>query len=99
MCPQVLDEINANRKKLWEVESSGVNVGKEELLTTEEKKAPSLVKKSMKFEDGTYEVEVPWKNGRSALPNNYRMALKRLTSTEMKLIRNPEKAKHYLETI
>ena len=36
MCPQVFDEINASLKKLSEVENSGVNVGKEEFLTTEE---------------------------------------------------------------
>ena len=49
----------------------------------------------MNFEHGRYEVEVPWKNGRPALPNNYSMALKRLTSTEMKLMKNAEMAKDY----
>ena len=37
--PTVFDEINATLKKFWEVENSGVNVEKQEILTPDEKKA------------------------------------------------------------
>ena len=76
--PNVFDEINASLKKFWEVENSGVNVNKQEILTPDEKKALSQVQNSLKFVDGRYQLEVPWKNERPVLPDNYTMALKRL---------------------
>ena len=71
VCPNVFDEINANLKKFWEVESSGVNVDKHEILTSDEKKALSQVQNSLKLVDGRYQLEVPWKNERPVLPDNY----------------------------
>ena len=78
MRPNVFDEINANLKKFWEVENSGVNVDKQEILTPDEKKALSQVQNSLKLVDGRYQLEVPGKNERPVLPDNYTMALKRL---------------------
>ena len=37
--PKVFDEIDTSLKKLWEVENSGIEVSKQEILTTEERKA------------------------------------------------------------
>ena len=99
MRPNVFDEINASLKKFWEVENSGVNVNKQEILTPDEKKALSQVQNSLKFVDGRYQLEVPWKNERPVLPDNYTMALKRLENTELKLLKHPEMAQDYQATI
>ena len=97
--PNVLDEINASLKKIWEVENSGLNVDKREILTPDEKKALSQVQNSLKLVDGRYELEVPWKHKRPVLPDNYTMALKRLEKTKLKLLKNPEMAHDYQATI
>ena len=88
--PNVFNEINANLMKFWEVENSGVNVDKQEILTPDEKKALGQVQNSLKLVDGRYQLEVPWKNERPVLPDNYTMALKRLEDTELKLLKHPE---------
>jgi len=89
----VFDEINTSLKKLWEVENSGIEVSKQEILTTEERKALTQVQKSLKLEDGRFEIVVPWKSERPALPDNYMMELKRLKNTEKKLLKSREVAK------
>ena len=97
--PQVFDEINTNLKKLWEVENSGIEGSRQESLTTEERKALTQAQKSLKFEDGRYEIGVPWKSERPVLPDNYMMALKRLENTEKKLLKSREVANDYQSTI
>ena len=97
--PNVFDEINTSLKKFWEVENSGVNVDKQQILTPDEKKALSQVQNSLKLVDGRYELEVPWKNERPVLPDNYTMALKHLENTELKLLKRPEMAQDYQATI
>ena len=99
MRPNVFDEINANLKKFWEVENSDVNVDKQEILTSDEKKALSQVQNSLKLVDGRYLLEVPWKNERPVLPDNYTMALERLENTELKLLKHSEMAQDYHATI
>ena len=98
MRPTVFDEINATLKKFWEVENSGVNVEKQEILTPDEKKALNQVQNSLRLVDGRYQLEVPWKNERPVLPDNYTMALKRLENTELKLLKHPEMAQDYQAT-
>ena len=49
--------------------------------------------------DGRFQLEVPWKNERPVLPDNYTMALKRLENTELKLLKHPEVAQDYQGTI
>ena len=97
--PTVFDEINATLKKFWEVENSGINVEKQEILTSDEKKALNQVQNSLRLVDGRYQLEVPWKNERPVLPDNYTMALKRLENTELKLLKHPEMAQDYQATI
>ena len=97
--PNVFDEINANLKKFWEVENSGVDVDKQNILTPDEKKVLSQVQNSLRLVDGRYQLEVPRKNERPVLPGNYTMALKRLENTELKLLTHSEMAQDYQATI
>lgn len=56
--PQEFYEINRILKKLQEVENSGTKVGKQDILTTEERKALTQAQKSLKFEDGRYKRDL-----------------------------------------
>ena len=54
---------------------------------------------SINYEKGHYEVSVPWKDSKTVLPNNYSQAFNRLDYTEKRMLRYPEIAKVYSETI
>ncbi len=55
--------------------------------------------KSLRYEDGHYCVGIPWKPDQPVLPDNRRMAIKRLENTEKRLIKSPAVAKAYREVI
>ena len=55
------------------------------------------VKKTLKFNGKQYEVAVPWRDERPQLPFNFRLAKKRLISTERKLMKD-KKSGHSLPT-
>ena len=66
----------------------------------DEREAMASVNESFKFVAGRYQVGMPWKrNIREQLPENYAMALKRLTNTEKRLLRNATVAAAYQDTI
>ena len=85
-------------KKFWEIENVKTQV-ENLILNNEEKQALAKVEHSLNFHDGHYEVGVPWKDNAPELPDNYRMALRRLENTEKRLIKRPEIADAYTETI
>ena len=62
----------------------------ETLLKLEDKQAVEKVRKSMKVLGDHYQVAIPWKDEDVVLPNNYKMALSQLHSTERKLKKCPE---------
>ena len=58
------------------------------------------VTETLRFENGRYEIGIPWKRGEPHLVNNYAMALKRLKTQEQSLQRKgPEVAQAYDEII
>lgn len=68
-------------RKFWEIEDDGLQA-KTKTLKLEDKVALETLKKSIKFEDGRYEVGVPWKEEKPFMPDNYETALRRLQNTE-----------------
>ena len=54
-------------------------------MTADERVATATVVGSLKFENGLYEVGIPWKDGETKLTNNYEAALLRLQSQEKSL--------------
>ena len=54
---------------------------------------------TIKLVDGRYRVFIPWKEDKMDLPNSYPMAFRHLQSLEKTLVKNPEIAKAYQETI
>ena len=64
-------------------------------MTSDESVAWHKVSQSIKFENDLYVVAVPWQNERPSLPNNRRLAERRLESTGRKLENTPEIADSY----
>jgi hypothetical protein len=85
-------------KKLWEIENVKMQGGNF-ILNNKERQALTKVEHSLNFHDRHSEVGVPWKVTAPELPDNYRMALRRLENTEKRLIKSPEIADAYTETI
>ena len=91
-----LQEINGTLAKFWEIESVADNVGR--IMNEDDKDTLDLVSKSLRYENGKYQVQIPWKKERH-LTNNYQMALNRLDNTERRLIKQPELGDKYCEII
>ena len=54
---------------------------------------------SVQFKGERYEVEISWKPNALELPSNYEMAVNRLTSSEKRLLKDPQLAEWYSEVI
>ena len=78
-----LQEINGTLAKFWEIASFADNVGR---IMSDDKDTLDLVSKSLRYENGKYQVQIPWKK-ECHLTNNYQMALNRLDNTERRLIK------------
>ena len=88
-----VEDLNNILRRFWEIENEGTS--EQPVMTTDEKKAMKLVQDSIKCRDGQYEVGIPWKRDPVCLPDNYSMAIKRMMSTERKLLRDEKVAKEY----
>ena len=78
-----MQEINGTLAKFWEIASFADNVGR---IMSDDKDTLDLVSKSLRYENGKYQVQIPWKK-ECHLTNNYQMALNRLDNTERRLIK------------
>ena len=98
-----IEQLNANLKRFWEIDDMSVArtsiIEQKPIMRIEEQSALQKVEYSIQFENGMYRVGVHWQRNGSELPNNYKMALKRLENTEKKLARSPAVASAYSETI
>jgi hypothetical protein len=73
-------------RKFWELEALGIKeTSEKQAMTADEREATATVAGSLKFENGLYEVGIPWKDGEPNLTNNYEAALLRLQSQEKSL--------------
>ena len=54
-------------------------------MSVDEKQALDMVKDSLKCNNGSYEVGIPWKDGTPDVTSNYHVAMERLDCTERKL--------------
>ena len=82
---QILHELV---KGFFGIESVGFSTSK--LRCAEDKRAEEIMKKTLKFVNGRYEIGLLWKTDNEQLPSNVKMAEKRLKSEEKKLKRDPE---------
>jgi hypothetical protein len=54
-------------------------------MSLEDQQALSILEGSVKKVDGHYEIALPWRSGKPALPNNRKMAERRLASLQTRL--------------
>ena len=86
---QLIEEqtLNETMKSFWELESFGIpDIDRslyDELCGT------------IKFQDGRYEVQLPWKTPRRDLPSNYELSLKRLRGLLRRLRHDPDVFREY----
>ena len=66
-------------QKFWEIEERPTRDDK--TLTTEDQAAIQKATNSIQYNDGRYQIGLPWKEDPSSLPNNYAMAFKRLRNS------------------
>ena len=86
-------------RKFWELDEESFTNSEQDALSIAEAEVLNTVKASMKQVDGRYEVSIPWKSGRPDMPDSYEMALRRLISTERRLLKQPDVAQRYSECI
>ena len=92
-----LSQLNNTLKKFWEIDSVGT-YDSENTFSDIEKLVIKKTEQSLQYENGKYTIGIPWKEAPN-LPDNYNYALKRLESTERKLLKNPSVLNVYKDTI
>ena len=85
-------------ERLCEIGNTGLPTVKVR-YNEDEINALEMVKKTMQFKDGHYDVSVSWKSDPERLPENYAAAYKRFISTETKLTRNKSQRETYKNII
>ncbi len=83
-----LEEVDSLLRKFWENEN--VISVESAPWKMEDQLALKKVEQSLKYENGKYQVAIPWKNNEPTLFNNYDMAFRRLQNTEKRLKKNVE---------
>ena len=74
-------------KKFWELESLGILPAEPPVYYT--------FKQSIKFDDGRYEVRLPWRSEETRPPSNFQLAKRRLQGLLKRLRHHPEVLQEY----
>jgi len=91
-----ISKMNVILHRFWEIDCSGVESFP--VMKDEDRIVLNKAQESIKFVDGRYRIETPWNNTAVELPNNYSMALNRLSNLEKRLQRSSEMAREYQAT-
>ena len=80
-------ELHSVLKQFWELESLGIREDDKSIL--------DKFDQSIQFVDGRYEVDLPWKDNCTVLPDNQLLCLKRLRGLWRRLRQSPPRLKEY----
>jgi hypothetical protein len=89
--PQDSQALDDRLKSFWELEAFGI-LGPERSIHDE-------FESSIRFVDGRYEVELPWKEAHPPLPDNYQLCVRRLYGLLKRLKHDPDILREYNATI
>lgn len=96
-------ELHQLVKQYFTTENFGVMPPKRELISEENRRANEIMRRTLRFVEGRYEIGLLWKKDDIKLPDSYPMALNRLISLERSLKRKPElmswKNKHVADLV
>ena len=81
------EDLDAGLKKFWDLESLGI--------LKEEHPVRELFSQRITFENGRYQVHLPWKQSHPPLPDNYDLCRRRLGGLMKRLSQNPERLRLY----
>ena len=84
-----LQALDDRLKSFWDLESFGIS-GSDCSVSVYKKFGESI-----RFSDGRYEVQLPWKQAHPTLPDNYNLSLKRLRGLIRRLKQNPVVLREY----
>ena len=85
------EDLDAGLKKFWDLESLGI--------LKEEHPVRELFSQRITFENGRYQVHLPWKQSHPPLPDNYDLCRRRLGGLMKRLSQNPEQLRLYNSVI
>ena len=95
--PSKETDVNDSLRKFWEIEERSIQ--DHGIISMEDQRVVDKVKRSIKYQNGRYQVGIPCKEDPANLPENYEMALKRLRSTERRLSKDLELSGAYSNVI
>ena len=96
----VEEQLNETLQRFWDLESIGITPAESSISTTHaEDVILKKFKETLTYNDGRYEVFLPWKEDHVALKDNYQQGERRLHNLEKKLLHEPMKAASYREAI
>lgn len=75
------------------------DIGDTSIVRTGEKIALKTVENSIQYENNLYQSGIPWREGIRTVPDDHKMALRRLQNTEKRLEKSPDIASAYNENI
>ncbi|KRY44566.1 hypothetical protein T03_418, partial [Trichinella britovi] len=81
-------------QKFWRLDSLGIQEPSDEVHDTN-----SFLKDSIHYDGSRYVVELPWINNVKMLPDNFELAWTRLQQTERAMLKNPDVATAYRQTL
>ena len=85
--PHDCQDLDDRLKSFWELESFGISSSDQSVYDE--------FGNSVRFVEGRYEVELPWKEAHPILPDNYRLCVRRLKGLLKRLKHDPEILKEY----
>ena len=93
------EEISLDRRLelFWTTEA--VRPNETQLMSSEDKEAVAMLKSTINYQQGRYEVGLMWRNPHSTLPNNRSAAVRRLLSLENRLKKDATFAVTYANQI
>lgn len=93
---QTQDTLDQTLQNLWQLDSIPET---KTPMSHVEQSAVESVEKTLTYDNGHYEVGIPWKKTSQSLHNNRKMAVNRLLCTEKRLAKDKVVAKSYLDVI
>lgn len=84
------DELNEELKRYFSIDSLLINTPNHMITSKEEQRALSIMNRTVKRNDGHYEIGLIWKEDNVKLPDNRKMAMQRLTGLEARFRRDPD---------
>eukprot|EP00794_Sanderia_malayensis_P002013 gene2013-2290_t len=87
------------RRRYLNQEFGESNVDSQKTMSVEDGRALTVFKDSIQLHDGHYNVSIPWKRNPPDLPNNRRLAQKRMEYLKIRLQKDPSLKQKYTSEV